>query len=168
MDIKKWYQSMITRPSAKVIKQMIIDSSLKFEDINYDAVSQYLGEFLTMEEILEEELEEIVYIKKDTENKKIKKGGRTLNTKACGGDTRDVTMVNEDEQNQTHKNVNKEKALNTKACGGNDRNVHSKKDMEEKEDSLNTKACGGENSNVSTVSDDDGPNKAHKNVQRRI
>ena len=55
MDIKKWYPSQLTKPSAKVIRQMIIDSEIKFEGIEYDAVSKYLGEHnMSKEEIVEE------------------------------------------------------------------------------------------------------------------
>ena len=39
MDIKKWYPSTMARPSAKVIKKMIIDSGLEFEGMDYDAMS---------------------------------------------------------------------------------------------------------------------------------
>ena len=50
---------------AKEIKQMIIDSNLIFKEIDYDRVSKYLGEYMTIEEILEEEMEDLLYIEQD-------------------------------------------------------------------------------------------------------
>ena len=69
MDIEKWYNNTLAKPSAKVIRQMIIDFRGEFDGITYDAVARHLGESLTIEEILNENLEEIVYIrKKDVRN----------------------------------------------------------------------------------------------------
>ena len=65
MDIDKWFPSMKNRPMAKEIKQMIIDSNFVFKEIDYDRVSKYLGEYMTIEEILEEEMEDILYIEQD-------------------------------------------------------------------------------------------------------
>ena len=69
MDIKKWYPRTLIRPTAKVIRQMIIISEIKFEGIEYDALSKHLGEATTIEEIVEEQFEEIVYIKNENANK---------------------------------------------------------------------------------------------------
>ena len=54
MDVKKWYQSMIAEPSAKEIREMVEESEIDFKGFDYDVVSQYLGEYLTNEEIIEE------------------------------------------------------------------------------------------------------------------
>ena len=73
MDIKKWYPSTLIRPSAKVIKQMIVDSNIEFVEIEYDSIEKYLGEHMSREEILEEQLEEIVYMKIESVGEKKKK-----------------------------------------------------------------------------------------------
>ena len=72
MDIVKWFPNTLTRPSAKVIKMMIIDSGLEFEGMNYDAVSRYLAEYMSDEEIEQEMFQEIVY--RRNPNVKSKKG----------------------------------------------------------------------------------------------
>ena len=98
MDIEKWYTSTLARPSAKVIQKMIVESGIVFEGVDYDAASKHLGETLSMEEIVEENLEEIVYIKIKTKKDKKKKNGDIT------GDFIDVTLANEDEQqNKAHK-----------------------------------------------------------------
>ena len=82
---------------------MIVDSGIKFEGIEYDAVSKYLGEHMSKEEILEEKFEEIVYMKnKNVNRKKKKKGsGKTLNSN-------DGTLVrDDDEATQAHKSNDK-------------------------------------------------------------
>ena len=65
MDIIKWYNNTLAKPSAKVIKQMIIDFGVEFEGIEYDAIALHLGESMSQEEIKEEGFEEIVYIKNE-------------------------------------------------------------------------------------------------------
>ena len=79
MDIDKWYPSTIPAPSAKGIRDMFEESKLEFGGINYDKVSRYLGEYLTEDEIKQEEMEEIVYIK----IKKVKKV-KVKNSKTIG------------------------------------------------------------------------------------
>ena len=66
MDIEKWYQSMIAEPSAKEIRSMVEESEIDFKGYDFDAVSKYLGEYLTNEEIINEGMEEIVYMKIET------------------------------------------------------------------------------------------------------
>ena len=89
MDIKKWYPSTIARPSAKVIKKMIIDSGLEFEGMDYDAVSRYLAEYMSQEEIEEEQFEEIVYRRNENVKKKKKNKGSKKIQK-----TKDDTIAN--------------------------------------------------------------------------
>ena len=82
MDIKKWYPTMIAQPSAKEIREMVEESKIEFEGFDMDAVSQYLGEYLTNEEIIAEGMEEIVYRRKPSKkNKKKKKNVKIVNKK---------------------------------------------------------------------------------------
>jgi hypothetical protein len=62
MDIDKWFPSIKTRQVAKEIKQMVIDSGIEFKDINYDKVSEYLGKYMTVADILVNGFEELLYI----------------------------------------------------------------------------------------------------------
>ena len=73
MDVEKWYPSMIAQPSAKEIREMVVESEIDFKGFDLDVVSQYLGEYLTNEEIKEEDMEEIVYMKKEKAKRKSKK-----------------------------------------------------------------------------------------------
>ena len=73
MDIDKWYNSMIAEPSAKGIREMVEESDINFEGIDYDVISKYLGEFLTKTEIAEEGMEEILYIRREKDKKKKQK-----------------------------------------------------------------------------------------------
>ena len=125
MDIDKWYPSMIPAPSARGVREMFEKSKVEIAGINYDKVSKYLGEYLTEEEVRQEGMEEIVYMKikkvkkaKDNVTKNIgkkhlrnktsvtRKNGKTLDTrdtnKQGGGN---VTLVTEDDK--------EEKALKT-------------------------------------------------------
>ena len=65
MDVEKWYPNMIAKPSAEEIREMVVESEINFEGFDLDVVSLYLGEFLTKEEIIQEGMEEILYIKKE-------------------------------------------------------------------------------------------------------
>ena len=95
MDIDKWFPSMKVRPMTKEIKQMIIDSNIEFKEIDFDNASKYLGEKMTIEEILEEEMEDILYLEEEKLNKLMK---------AKNSVTNDVTSVSEDEkQTKAHK-----------------------------------------------------------------
>jgi hypothetical protein len=60
MDVEKWYPSMIAEPSAKEVREMVEESAIDFKGFDYDVVSQYLGEYLTMEEIIKEGMEDIL------------------------------------------------------------------------------------------------------------
>ena len=62
MDIEKCYQNILSAGSAKIIRKMWEDSELWIEGVDYDRVSKYLGEVMTMEDIIKEEFEDIVYI----------------------------------------------------------------------------------------------------------
>ena len=73
MDVEKWYPSMIAQPSAKDIREMVVESEIDFKGFDLDVVSQYLGEYLTNEEIKEEDMEEIVYMKKEKAKRKSRK-----------------------------------------------------------------------------------------------
>ena len=63
MDIEKWYQRTIPKPSAKVVRKMVEESKVIFAGVKYDKVSTFLGEELTLDELKAEEFEEVAYIK---------------------------------------------------------------------------------------------------------
>ena len=106
MDIEKWYPNTMAVPSAKEIRTMVEESDLEFKGIDYDVVSRYLGEFLTIEEIVEEKMEEILYIKKEETRKKKKSNKGAIKNVA--------------KKNCSKKNVNKakKKTLDIKKDGG--------------------------------------------------
>ena len=92
MEIEKWSPNTIPVPTAKEIRQMFINSNLKIEPIDFDKLARYLGKFLTREQIVMEEFEEILYIKEGKMDKKrnySKKKKKSLNT-AGGGKTLDT------------------------------------------------------------------------------
>ena len=64
MDIKSFYPSIDPVRAAKVAKLMWNDSELKLENINWDALSMYVGKMAPKKEILKENLSGVVY-KKD-------------------------------------------------------------------------------------------------------
>ena len=72
MDIDKWFPSMKNRPMTKEIRNMIIESTIEFKEINYDKISKHLGENMTIEEILEENMEELLYLTKSKLDKLMK------------------------------------------------------------------------------------------------
>ena len=135
MDINKWYPSMKTRPMTKEIKQMIIDSKIEFKEIDYDKISKYLGEHMTIEEILEDEMEELLYIHEHKMD----------------------NLKKAKEEKET--NGNKVEDLDTEKRGGKSVNTKGKKKTN-KENTLD--AMDGGTSNVTTVNEDEKGNKAHK------
>ena len=69
---------MVPESNAKTVSKMVEESEIEFKGIDYDDVAKFLGETLTKEKIIEEKLEELVYIKKKKQtnkqmNKKVKK-----------------------------------------------------------------------------------------------
>ena len=119
---------MIAEPSAEVFREMIEASEIEFKGIDYDAVSKFLGEHLSTDEIKNEGMEEIVYIKVEKETKKRKKKASQNIPKR---DMNDVTSANDDgHEKHAHKTVYKEKvkrkALNiNKTDGSSTINVKS-------------------------------------------
>ena len=73
MDIDKLFPNMKIKPMMKEVNQMIVESKIEFKEIDYENASKYLGEEMTIEEILEEEMEEILYIEEE-KLKNLKKG----------------------------------------------------------------------------------------------
>ena len=65
MDLVKWYPTMVPESNARTVSKMVEESEIEFKGIDYDDVAKFLGETLTKEEIIEEGLEELVYIKKN-------------------------------------------------------------------------------------------------------
>ena len=59
MDIDKWFPSMRIKPMTREIKDMIVKSGIEFKEINYENVAKYLGERMTIKEIMDEEMEEM-------------------------------------------------------------------------------------------------------------
>ena len=103
MDVEKWYPRLNPKRLGVAVKNMVIVSEIEFEGINYEAVSKYLGKFMTKEEIEDENMEEILYIKvkktrrkrketvnrnmnkKEMEKEKENENGKTLDTSTNGG-----------------------------------------------------------------------------------
>ena len=165
MDIDKWFPSMKTRPMAKEVGQMVIDSNIEFKEVDYDKVSKYLGEHMTIEEILEEELEELLYIDEDKLNrlKKLKEE-KTLNTMNALRET-DMkeldsatagTVSDDERENEAHKK-----------CG---KHANNQVELEEHDsgNARNKEKGKGENDsgNVTIVSDGKKGNKAHTKTCR--
>ena len=95
MDIDKWFPSMELKLMMKEVKQMIVDSEIEFKEIDYDNASKYLGEEMTIEEILAEEMEDILYIEEEKLNNL---------KKAKNHETRDVSSIIDDEKRlEAHK-----------------------------------------------------------------
>ena len=70
MDIEKYYPNIISKPSARIIRNMWEESDLLMESIEYDEISLYLGKHLKMEDIIKEGIEDLVYKKEVKEKKK--------------------------------------------------------------------------------------------------
>ena len=71
MDIEKYYPSILSEQSAKIIRRMWEESELSIE-MDVDKLSEYLGRHLKKDEIIEEEFEETLYTKVEKEKKKRK------------------------------------------------------------------------------------------------
>ena len=123
MDIEKWYPNTIPRPTAKRINEMYIKSKLEIKGVDYEKVAKYLGKFLTREEILQENMEEILYIKegKMKERKKDKspdtkkangRGGCNKKNKNINGKNKVTKKVNVENKRKTKKNENGNKNKN--------------------------------------------------------
>ena len=52
----------------KDIKQMIEVYDIEFKEIDYDEISKFLGKDMTIEEILEEKVEDLLYIEENKLN----------------------------------------------------------------------------------------------------
>ena len=72
MDIEKFYPSIISEKSAKIIRKMWEESEISVEGIDFDKLSEYLGKHLKKEEIIAEQFEDILYTRKVKERKKRK------------------------------------------------------------------------------------------------
>ena len=69
MDIEKYYPSIMSLESAKIIRRMWEESDLLI-DIELDKLVRYLPVFLKTDEILEEGFAELLYTKEVKERKK--------------------------------------------------------------------------------------------------
>ena len=116
MDIEKWYQNTLARPSTKVIMKMLIESELKFVGIEYDDVSKFLGEEMSKEENIKENFQEIVYMKNENldkkkhkkENKKTMKIPKETNNVE---EILDVTLASGHEARKAHKVIQNQEEL---------------------------------------------------------
>ena len=69
MDINKWFPSMKLKPMTEEVEEMIVESNINFKEINYDRIAKYLGKhIMTIEEILEEDMDELLYIEETKMN----------------------------------------------------------------------------------------------------
>ena len=73
MDIEKFYPSVLSAKSAKIIRRMWEDSDLAIEGVDFDKLCKYLGIHLKKEDIVEEGFEDLLYTRKKKERKKKKK-----------------------------------------------------------------------------------------------
>ena len=171
MDIDKWFPRMRPRPMAKEIRQMVIDSKLAFEGIDYDKIAKYLGEYMEVDEILSERFEEILYIDKhktnelrnaknkealdtekregenvNTNGKEKMKEGNTLNTMAGGGEI--ANNVKENENGNGPKDAHGKSAWET---------VQKEKELDD-----------SEHGNVTFACDDDQEKEAHKESAKNV
>ena len=158
---------------------MIIDSNIEFKEIDFENASKYLGEKMTIEEILEEEMEDILYFEEEKLNKLMK---------AKNSVTNDVTSVSEDEkQTKAHKEC-AEKEIVTKdvtSIRKDGRKNKAHKECVEEGKVINdvTTICEDENrrgahkecaekeivtNDVTSVSNDGRENEAHKECAERI
>ena len=60
MDIIKWYPNIIAEPAAKIIGEMMIDSEIEFEEIDDKEVGKYLAKFMTEEDKIRANFEDIL------------------------------------------------------------------------------------------------------------
>ena len=173
MDIDKWFPTMKIRPMTKEVKQMIVDSEIEFKEIDYENASKYLGEKMTIEEILEEKMEDILYIEAE-KMRRLEKAKYSV--------TNDVTSARgNDEANKAHKDCAEGRRVAHDVTPVNDENkkVEAHKDCAKEIKVTNdvTLACNDEKENeahkecvenetvtndVTSTSRDDKVNKAHK------
>ena len=125
MDIEKWYPNVLSKPSAKIVRKIWVESGLTIEGVDMEQLALYLGKYLSMAEVVEEAFEEIIYTKevkakKMKVTKKVSKRhvkNRTRNQKrnkkefidkpvnsSVGADTHNTTV---DEEN-SNENMDKE------------------------------------------------------------
>ena len=82
MDIEKWYNNVLAEPSARIVGRMFVDSKVEIEGVDYTELSKYLGKFMTKEEILAEDMQDILFInKKKMKDSKEGKNKKTKETK---------------------------------------------------------------------------------------
>ena len=101
MDIDKWFPNMKLKPMTTEIKEMIERSGIEFKEIEYDAASKFLGERMTIEEIIEENMEDLLYV----EETKLKEIRKTKN-KNEGDSPSDSASTNPNGEESTNDNIN--------------------------------------------------------------
>ena len=126
---------------------MIIDSNIEFKEIDYENASKYLGEKMTTEEILEEEMEEILYIEEE-KLKNLKKAKESV--------TNDVTSVlRNGRANEAHKECVEEEIVTNDVTSVRDDEKRNKahKECAERENVTN---------NVTAINGNEEMDEAHK------
>ena len=153
MDIEKWYPNTIPKPTAKKINHMYVKSKLQIKNMKYDKLARYLGKVLTREEILQEKMEEILYIKegKMEEKQKYKKKKQSLDIIGGGGKTLNTAEVN-DGGGYQNKNKNK---------------IKEKRKYKKKKQSLDIIGGGGKTLNTEQANNGGGYENTKKNMNRK-
>ena len=70
LDVKKMYPSFKMKRTAEVIKNIILESGVKFENIDFILLSKYLANNLSKEQISAEGLDEILHTRSDCKKDK--------------------------------------------------------------------------------------------------
>ena len=151
MDIEKWYPNTIPKPTAKKINHMYVKSKLQIKNMKYDKLARYLGKVLTREEILQEKMEEILYIKegKLEEKRKYKKKKQSLDIIGGGGKTLNTAEVND---GGGYQNKNK---------------IKEKRKYKKKKQSLDIIGGGGKTLNTEQANNGGGYENTKKNMNRK-
>ena len=119
MDIEKFYQSLLSANSSKIIRKMWETSDLSIQGIDMDKLIRYLGSHLQKEEIIEEGFEEILYTKEIKERKKKSKYTKKISRKHVKNNTKKKDNGKDTENRKLDKNETLD-TLDTNGSGGAD------------------------------------------------
>ena len=133
MDIEKFYPSILSQKSARIIRKMWEESELSIEGVDINKLSEYLGKHLKKEEIIEEEFEEIVYTRKLKEKRKkrtvTKKIGRKYTNEKTKSKVKDnnVDMDTENENKKDNVDISNSEGSDTLTTNENNKKKRKKK-----------------------------------------
>ena len=136
MDIEKFYPSILSQKSARIIRKMWEESELSIEGVDINKLSEYLGKHLKKEEIIEEEFEEIVYTRKLKERKEkrkkrtvTKKIGRKYTNEKTKSKVKDnnVDMDTENENKKDNMDISNSEGADTLTTNENNKKKRKKK-----------------------------------------